>query len=56
MPGSDVFNPIYAKLGEPCIPGDRVLMYKLKTIGVNHFTAFDSIVYHFQQGEMRDSI
>ena len=55
VPGSDAFNPKYAKVGEQCIPGDRVFIYKLKTIGVEHYTAFDSIVYHFQQGEMRDN-
>lgn len=55
-PGSDLFHPVYAKLGEPCIPGDQVLINKLKTIGVQHYTSFDSIVYHFQQGEIRDTI
>jgi len=29
-------------------------MSKLKTIGIEHFTNFSSIVYHFQEGEMRD--
>ena len=56
QPGSDIFNPRYAKLGEPCIPGDIVLISKLKTIGVNHVTCFNSIVYHFQEGEKRDTI
>ena len=55
-PGGDMFNPTYARLGEPCIPGDKVLIEKLKTIGVKHYTTFDSIVYHFQEGEMRDTI
>ena len=55
-PGSDIFNPSYAKLYEPCIPGDQVLIAKLKTLGVEHFTCFNSIVYHFQEGEMRDTI
>ncbi len=32
--------------------GDRVLMNKLKNIGVEHVTSWDSICYHFQQGEM----
>ena len=54
VPGSDIFNPVYAKIGEPCISGDNVLMSKLKTIGIEHFTNFSSIVYHFQEGEMRD--
>lgn len=55
IPSSDIFNPEYAKVNEPCISGDRVLIQKLKTIGVNHFTSFSSIVYHFQEGEMRDT-
>ena len=56
VPGSDIFNPVYAKEGEHCISGDRVLIEKLKTIDVQHFTSFNSIVYHFQEGEMRDTI
>jgi len=32
--------------------GDRVFMRKLKEIGVNHITSWDSLAYHFQQGEM----
>lgn len=54
-PQSDIFNPIYSKIGEPCISGDTVLILKLKTIGVTHYTSFNSIVYHFQEGEMRDT-
>lgn len=55
-PDSDIFNPKYAKLGENCIPGDKVLIEKLKTIGIEHYTSFNSIVYHFQEGEMRDTL
>jgi hypothetical protein len=55
-PKSSIFNPIYAKIGEPCISGDQVLIAKLKKIGVEHYTSFNSIVYHFQEGEMRDTI
>jgi hypothetical protein len=55
-PNSDIFNPTYAKLGEPCVPGDQVLISKLKTINIEHYTSFNSIVYHFQEGEMRDTI
>jgi hypothetical protein len=54
VPGSDIFNPKYAKKGEPCIPGDNVFVEKLKTINIEHWTVFNSIVYHFQEGEMRD--
>ncbi len=56
LPGSDIFNPIIAKKGEPCIPGDQIFVKKLELINVEHCTAFDSIVYHFQEGEMRDTI
>lgn len=33
--------------------GDFILFYeKLKPLGVEHYTVFDSIVYHIQEGEM----
>jgi hypothetical protein len=60
--GSDIFNPIYVssddvyKYGKKCISGDLVLMEKLKKIGISQYTIFDSIVYHFQQGEMTSNI
>lgn len=50
----DIFNPIIASQGDELIPGDKILMQKLKSIGVEHKTAFNSIVYHFQCGEMDD--
>lgn len=50
----DIFNPIIAKKGEALISGDVVLMEKLRRINVHHHTVFDSIVYHFQEGEMRE--
>jgi len=53
VPGSDIFNPTIAKSGEPMISGDLILMEKLATRGIQHQTAFNSIVYHFQEGEMR---
>ncbi|MCL5006521.1 MAG: glycosyltransferase [Patescibacteria group bacterium] len=35
------------------ISGDHIFFYEtLKPMGINHFTAFDSIVYHIQEGEM----
>jgi hypothetical protein len=49
--GSDIYHPVIAKWGEPCISGDTVIMQKLKDQGIIHQTAFDSIVYHFQWGE-----
>ena len=55
-PKSDIWNPEYALKEEPCISGDKVLMEKLKEKGVIHKTTFNSIVYHFQEGEMRDVI
>jgi hypothetical protein len=55
-PESDLLNPTYAKIGEPCVPGDHVLIKKLNRLGIEHFTDFNSIVYHFQEGEMRDTI
>jgi hypothetical protein len=59
--GSDIFNPKYATLddiyknGLKCISGDIVLMQKLKTINIKQFTSFNSIVYHFQEGEMKSN-
>jgi len=50
--GSDFDHPVIARLGEPCISGDTVLMLKLQAIGVKHQTAFDSLAYHFQWGEL----
>jgi len=55
IPSSDIFDPTIAKKGEACIPGDQVLMEKLRTKGIVHQTAFDSIVYHFQCGETDSS-
>jgi hypothetical protein len=54
-PGSNIYNPQYAVKGEDCIPGDQVFVKKLNAIGITHWTDFNSIVYHFQEGEMRDS-
>lgn len=42
-----------ADKGEPCISGDRFFIDRLSMQGINHITAFDSLVYHFQEGEMR---
>ena len=55
VPGSDIFKPKIAKRGEPCVSGDVVLMKKLKQRGIMHQTVFDSIVYHFQEGEKDDN-
>ena len=55
VPGSDLNHPIMARLGEPIISGDNVLMLKLAARGIKHQTAFDSIVYHFQCGELDSS-
>lgn len=50
--GSDLYQPAIARRGEACIAGDTVLMLKLQAVGIKHQTAFDSIVYHFQWGEL----
>lgn len=49
--GSDIFEPVIALSNNNVISGDAVLMDRLNTIGIAHQTAFDSIVYHFQEGE-----
>lgn len=34
-------------------PGDKILFYEtLNSLGIKHYTVFDSIVYHIQEGEM----
>ncbi|MDQ7092671.1 glycosyltransferase [Desulfosporosinus sp. PR] len=50
--GSDLYRPVIAKRGETCISGDTVLSMKLQAMGIKHQTAFDSLVYHFQWGEL----
>ena len=50
----DIFKPTIAKKGEPLISGDNALMEKLRRINVHHHTVFDSIIYHFQEGEIRE--
>jgi hypothetical protein len=42
-----------AAQGESCIPGDRAFFEKFKNAGVEHITIFDSLAYHFQEGELR---
>lgn len=48
---ADIFSNDIASRNEEQLPGDKVLIQKLKTIGVKHVTALNSIVYHFQNGE-----
>jgi hypothetical protein len=56
---SDIFNPLYLTKeevyyqGKVCVSGDVVLMRKLKNYCIQHYTVFDSIVYHIQEGEMK---
>ena len=52
--GSDYHKPVIAKPGEDLISGDVVLIDKMARIGVRHQTAFNSLVYHFQEGEKRE--
>lgn len=54
--GSNIWQPTIAQPGEFSISGDVVLMEKLKKKGVSHKTVFDSIVYHFQEGEKDTNI
>lgn len=55
-PGGDFFHPTIVQKGEPFISGDMAFMGKLATKGITHKTAFDSISYHFQEGEKRDEL
>lgn len=48
---TNLFEPVLAKAGEECIPAKIALIMKLMSRGIIHETAFNSIVYHFQQGE-----
>lgn len=36
------------------IPGDQAFFSKLKSMGIEHYTAMDSVVYHIQEGEIND--
>lgn len=54
--GSDIWQPIIATQRDPLIPGDKIFVQRLATIGVQHTTNFASIVYHFQEGELRDTV
>jgi acetyltransferase-like isoleucine patch superfamily enzyme len=49
--GSNIWKPKMAKQGELCVPGDVVLMEKLKSRSIIHQTVFNSVIYHFQEGE-----
>mgnify|MGYP004003773073 FL=1 len=51
--GSDVFNPVISNPGDDLISGDTAFIEKLGSHGIYHQTSFDSIVYHFQEGEKR---
>ena len=53
VPGSDIFNPVIAEPGGEVVSGDTAFIEKLEAIGVKHVTSFDSVVYHFQEGEKR---
>lgn len=59
LTGSDIQNPIIPTEkphGTPITSGDVIFMEKLRRMGVNHQTNFASIVQHFQEGEMRDTV
>ncbi|MDD7805842.1 MAG: glycosyltransferase [Endozoicomonas sp. (ex Botrylloides leachii)] len=53
IPESDPWNPVIAEPGVPVVSGDTAFIQKLASIGVKHITAFNSVVYHFQEGEKR---
>lgn len=36
------------------VSGDRILFTNLENMGLKHITSLGSVVYHFQEGEMRD--
>jgi hypothetical protein len=46
-------SPDFARAGEPSVPGDRAFVQKWILSGGAHKTVFGSIVYHFQEGELR---
>lgn len=48
----DIFYPEIAKKEDDLISGDTILIEKLKSIKVKHQTSYNSLVYHFQCGEM----
>jgi len=50
--GSDINQPVMAQQAQECLSGDNILMLKLQARGIKHQTAFDSLVYHFQCGEL----
>lgn len=52
--GSDIWTPKIATKTDHLMPGDQAFMLKLAEKGIKHQTSFDSIVYHFQCGEMDD--
>ncbi len=45
----------FAKLGEPCIPGDQAFIVKCKNQEIQHVTFDNAIAYHFQGGEKSES-
>jgi hypothetical protein len=54
VPESDIFNPEIALRGQKLISGDVVLMRKLAKFGISHKTVCNSVIYHFQSGELED--
>lgn len=54
VPDSDIYNPEIALRGQKLISGDVVLMKKLAELGITHKTVCNSVIYHFQSGELED--
>lgn len=50
--GSNIHHPTIGTKTDDLVSGDIVLMEKLAAQGIIHKTAFDSLSYHFQEGEM----
>lgn len=48
-------EPEIAQVGEDCVPGDVAWFRKVSAMGIQHKTSFDSVCYHFQEGEKRDT-
>jgi hypothetical protein len=46
-------SPQFAQQGEVSTPGDRAFFQRLEKAGFSHITVFDSLAYHFQEGELR---
>ena len=44
-----------ARKGDSLVPGDRAFVLRAERHGMHHVTSFNSIAYHFQEGELKNS-